>query len=95
MNASAYMVAVEPPQNTTESASIATAAAYLAYADRSDTFGYAPNIEKVVCWETKEGKPIVDFTFEPMIGLGDDSMHERFLHEMAQLSRVLTVERVR
>jgi hypothetical protein len=95
MEKHAYMVAVETPEYAEEGPSIASAAAYLAYGDRTDTFGYAPDIEKAICWETKEGTSIVDLTFEPMMAMGDDLAKKRFMDEMAQLSRVLTVEQVR
>ncbi len=88
------MVTIETPEYTEENASIASAAAYLAYADRTDTFGYAPDIEKAMYWETKKGKHLVDLTFQPMMAI-NDSDRKRFMDEMAKLSRVLTVERVR
>lgn len=73
-----------------EQTAIATASAYLAYADQTDTFGYNPTIHQTRVFQDGDGPVAVEFTFDANLPSDDDV--KRFMDEMAHLSKVMSVE---
>jgi hypothetical protein len=72
---------------------VADASAYLAYADRTDTFGYLGTLEGVTCHRKhNHAYEAATLTFKAPVPSDDDL--KRFMDEMAELSRVMSVERV-
>lgn len=70
---------------------IATAASYLAYTDQTDTIGHAPAYTNVSVRSNDAGPLTVGLTVE--VQISNDKHLKRFMDEITQLSRVLSVER--
>lgn len=70
---------------------IATAAAYLAYGDTTDTIGYAPNIKETEVHTDGDGPIAV--TLSIGVNIQDDDHLKLFMDELATMSKILSVER--
>lgn len=86
-----FHIVVEVLSCTEERTAIATAASYLAYADQTDTIGYAPAYKNVTVRSNDAGPLSVGLTVT--LSIQDDDHLKRFMDELTQLSRVLSVER--
>ena len=71
---------------------IAHASQYLAYADRTDTYGYHGDTFDVNVYGEEDGPFGIGLCFA--VPLPSDNDLKRFIDEMAQLSKVESVERV-
>lgn len=85
-----YTIHVEVLNCVEDETAIAQAAAYLAYADQSDSVGPDPTFDNVRVQHDGDGPIGVDLTVT--LHLSDNS-HKRFLDEMTTLRKVLSVER--
>lgn len=85
-----YDIKVEVLNCIEERTAIATAASYLSYADVTDTIGYSPQINSVFTHTDGDGPIAVTFSIN--VSVQDDTHKERFLDEMEQLSRVLSIK---
>jgi (p)ppGpp synthase/HD superfamily hydrolase len=86
-----FDITVEVLNRYHKDTAIATASSYLAYADQTDTIGYAPAYESV--FVHKDGEHPVSVTLTVSVKIQDDRHLKRFMDELTQLSRVLSVER--
>jgi hypothetical protein len=87
-----FDITVEVLNRSQDENAIATASAYLAYADQTDTIGYAPDYRDIIV-NSHGGQHPVSVTFTIGLQVPNDSALKRFMDEMAQLSKVLSVER--
>lgn len=87
-----FDITVEVLNRSLRDTAIATASAYLAYADRTDTIGYAPAYESV--FVHTDGEHPVSVTLTITVEIVNDDALKRFMDEMVELSRVMSVERV-
>jgi hypothetical protein len=85
-----YDIKVEVLNCIEERTAIATAASYLAYADQTNTIGYAPEINAVFTHTDGDGPIAV--TLNIIVSLQNDSRKEKFLDEMEHLSKVISVK---
>jgi hypothetical protein len=85
-----YDIKVEVLDCIEERTAIATAASYLAYADQTNTIGYAPEINSVFTHTDGDGPIAV--TVNITISLQNDSRKRTFIEEMDRLSKVLSVK---
>lgn len=88
-----FDITVEVLNRSQDENAIATASAYLAYADQTDTIGYAPDYQDTTVNDSHGDQNPVSVTFTIGLEIPNDSALKRFMDEMAQLSKVLSVER--
>lgn len=86
-----FQITVEILNRKNENEAIATAAAYLAYADQTDTIGYSPSFTGARSLSDSSGPFAVILTME--LNISNDNHLKEFMDEMAHLSRVKSVER--
>lgn len=85
-----FNIRVEVLNRADEQTAIATAAAYLAYSDQTDTIGYAPSFENV-CVTCVDGNPI-GVQFNISLEIVGEEHQDAFIKEMENLSRVVNIE---
>lgn len=88
-----FQILVEVLNCADKQTAIATAGAKLAYADQTDTIGYAPDIKNVYVHSDGDGPLSVDLTVE--VAIENDEHLKQFMDELAALAPVMSVERVR
>lgn len=86
-----YEIMVEVLDCIDKETAIATASAYLAYGDQTETFGYAPTIDSVRVHSDGDGPTAVTIT--TTLTIASDTDRKRFMDELARLSKVVSVER--
>jgi len=94
MPSQAFEVIVGQPESIdSERVAIAESARYLAYSDQTDTFGYHGAVFEVNVFGGGDGEGWgIGLQFDAVIS-SDDEL-KAFMDEMAQLSKVESVERV-
>jgi hypothetical protein len=90
------LIRVRVKDAPSDETAIAEAAAYLAYCDRTDTLGppHRHTIERASTEPVLNGRTIVEFHYEVDVtepGTSHDG--KRLMGELAQMSRVVAVER--
>ncbi len=90
MSTTEFAITVEVPNCTSNETAIATGASYLAYADMTDTIGYAPNYTEIEAIEKDENTFQVIYIADLRV-FNDDEL-ENLMAEFANMSRVLSVE---
>jgi hypothetical protein len=85
-----YTIHVEVLNCRENETAIAQAAAYLAYADRTDSVGPDPTFDYVRVQEDGDGPIGVDLTVSLYLS---KQSYKRFLDEMKSLRKVISVER--
>jgi len=86
-----FIIRTEVLDCVDEGNAIATAAAYLAYCDTTDTIGYNPSISNNVVHTNSSGPIAV--TLRIGVNIQDDDHLKLFMDELANMSKVLSVER--
>lgn len=86
-----FDITVEVLDCVQEETAIATASAYLAYGDQTDTFGYAPTMVGVTVQEDGDGPIAV--TIGTILRVQDDDHLKAFMDELTRMSKVVSVER--
>jgi predicted nicotinamide N-methyase len=90
MSLTKFVITVEVPNCTSNETAIAEGASYLAYADMTDTIGYAPNFTGIEAIEKDENTFQVIYTADLRV-FNDDEL-ENLMSEFAIMNRVLSVE---
>ena len=86
-----FHLTVEVLNCTSEETAIATAASYVAYCDTTNTIGYAPKYQSATVVSDADGPIRVNLSVEVQIGI--DNHLKQLMDELANMSKILSVER--